>query len=156
VSTKLAELLSAAGGGPIDWSGQRVHMMYELPQREADQELLITFGQPSPARPQGLRIKVRGGLVELNGEALDDVVLWSDTAPETVLLRFVPAKAKGPMTVRFWNAWRDTSGTMQAWIGNAGMLVETQDDGTTVLRCSDGFDEPSFDDLVAVLNPRSS
>jgi len=154
MGTKLAELLQAAGGGPIDWSGQRVHMMYELPQPEAAQELLIRFGQPSPGRPQGLRIKVRGGLVELNGEQLDDVVLWSDTAPETVLVRLLPAKAKGPMTVRIWNAWRDTAGTMQAWIGNSGMLVEHQDEGTTVLRCSDGFDEPRFDDLVAVLSPR--
>lgn len=154
MGTKLAELFQASGGKPLDWGGKSVHMMYELPQLGAGQELMIGFGQPSPARPQGLRVKVGGGLVELNGEQLSDVVLWSDTAPETVVLRLLPAKATASMTVRIWNAWRDTAGTMQAWIGNSGMLIEHQDDGTTVLRCSDGFDEPSFDDLVAVLSPR--
>ena len=153
MNPKLAELLSVAAGGPIHWSGKCVHMMYELPGSLTSQGLMIRFAQPSPARPQGLRIRVRGGLIELNGRQLNDVVLWSDTAPDTVFVQFLPAAGETSMTVRVWNAWRDTSGTMQTWIGNAGMLVEPKEDGSTVLRCSDGFGEPSFDDLVAVLSP---
>jgi hypothetical protein len=37
---------------------------------------------------------------------------------------------------------------MQAWIGDAGMVVEEPAPGVLVLRCSDGFDAPTFDDLV--------
>lgn len=149
---KLAELFQASRGKPVDWAGQLVHMMFELTGPTADQELLIQFGQPAPARPQALRIRARGGLVELNGQELDDVVLWSDSAPQTVVIGFRPAKADEPMTVRIWNAWRDTAGTMQAWIGNSGMLIEERDNGSTVLKCSDGFDDPNFDDLVAALS----
>lgn len=150
--TKLAELFQASGGKPVDWAGHLVHMMYELAGPTAGQELVIQFGQPAPARPQALRIRARGGFVELNGQELDDVVLWSDSAPQKVVVGFRPVKADEPMTVRIWNAWRDTAGTMQAWIGNSGMLIEERDDGSTVLRCSDGFEDPSFDDLVAELS----
>lgn len=148
---KLAELFQASGGKPVDLAGHLVHMMYELTGSTSDQELVIQFGQPAPARPQALRIRARGGLVELNGQELDDVVLWSDSAPQKVRVGFRPVKEGEPMTVRIWNAWRDNAGTMQAWIGNSGMLIEERDDGSTVLRCSDGFEEPSFDDLVAEL-----
>lgn len=151
MSTKLAELFQASRGEPVEWAGHDVHMMYELVGAAADQELLIGFGQPSPAHAQALRIRARGGLLEVNGQALDDVVLWSDSTPETVAVGFRPAKADKPMTVRIWNAWRDPAGTMQAWIGNSGMLIDEQVDGSTLLRCSDGFDDPTFDDLVATL-----
>ena len=50
-----------------------------------------------------------------------------------------------------WNSWRDGQGAMQAWVGDAGMLVEEGEGGRIVLRCSDGFDRPSFDDLVVEL-----
>ena len=152
MGNKLSELFQVSGGKPVDWAGHLVHMMYEMTGPTADQELLIQFGQSAPARPQALRIRVRGGLVELNGQELDDVVLWSDSAPQKVVMGFRPVNADEPMTVRIWNAWRDPAGTMQAWIGNSGMLVEERDDGSTVLRCSDGFEDPNFDDLVAELS----
>lgn len=152
--TKLSDLFQASSGAPIDWEGQRVQMMYEL-NAEVDQDLEIRFKDLSPARPQGLRLRARGGVLDVNGSRLEDVVLWSDSAPEVVNVKLVPAKGKGPMNVRLWNTWRDAAGTMHAWIGNAGMLVEHHDDGSTDLRCSDGFDEPTFDDLVAMLTTPS-
>jgi hypothetical protein len=141
MDSTLADLFQTSRGDPVEWDGRTVHMMYELVGPAADQRLLIRFRQRSPARAQALRIRARGGLVELNGQVLDDVVLWSESAP----------KAGKPMTVRIWNAWRDPAGTMHAWIGNSGMLIEEPGDGSTVLRCSDGFDDPAFDDLVVVL-----
>jgi len=33
-------------------------------------------------------------------------------------------------------------------VASAGTVVETHVDGRIVLRCSDGFDPPVFDDLV--------
>ncbi len=154
MTSKLSDLFQASSGAPIEWEGQRVQMMYEM-HPAGTEELEITFEQPSPARPQALRLRARGAVLEINGSRLDDVVLWSDSAPESVIVRVVPDKfSKAPMNLRLWNAWRDPAGTMQAWIGNAGMRVEQRDDGSTVLRCSDGFDEPTFNDLVAVLKRR--
>jgi hypothetical protein len=40
---------------------------------------------------------------------------------------------------------------MQAWIGNAGMIVREGSAGEVVLCCSDGFGEASVDDLVVTL-----
>jgi hypothetical protein len=52
------------------------------------------------------------------------------------------------MLVRAWNVWRDDSSTIGAWVGNAGMLIEDLGDSRVRLCCSDGFGEPTFDDLV--------
>lgn len=148
MSRKLADLFRESRGKPIVLAGREVHMMYEFAGPAAQDELSIRFAPPSPARDQALRIRADGGLLEVNGQALEDVVLWSDSTPELVVVGFQPAGDK--MSLRIWNAWRDPAGTMQAWIGNAGILVEHHH-GSTVLRCSDGFDDPTFDDLVATL-----
>ena len=146
----LAERFQASGGAPVEWGNQLVHM-YEVLELRASTAMRIEFLELSPARPQALRLKTRGGRLELNGQLLDDIVLWSDSAPEVVVATAHPDKSGKPMSVRVWNAWRDAEGTMQAWIGNAGMLIEGDSNTGLVLRCSDGFDEPTFSDLVAKL-----
>jgi hypothetical protein len=91
VASKLSDLFQASSGRPIEWKGQRVQMMYVL-HPAGTEELEITFEQPSPARPQALRVRARGGVLEVNGSRLDDVVLWSDSAPESVIVRVVQDK----------------------------------------------------------------
>jgi hypothetical protein len=150
---KLAEQFQAAQGAPVEVDGQLAHMMYELPPVTAPVRLRITL-TPRGERPQGLRLKARDGQVVVNDQGLEDVVLWSDSAPPEVEATLEPAGGK-PMTVRVWNTWRDQQGAMQAWIGDAGMVVEEAGDGRVTLRCSDGFERPSFDDLVAELTVES-
>ena len=151
MSSKLAELFRASGGAPVLLAGGLVHMMYEVTGLVDAHGLRIEFLQPSPARPQALRLKARDGFIELNGQLLDDVVLWSDSAPESVVARFHPRGSEKSMSLRIWNAWRDDAGAMQSWIGNAGILIDELPNKITVLKCSDGFDGPTFDDLVARL-----
>lgn len=150
MSARLAERLAAAQGAPIEVDGKLVHMMFELPPISDAAELHIELETDS-ARPQAVRLKARGGKLLLNDQLVDDVVLWSDTAPPSVTASLRPQSSGKPMTLRVWNAWRDPAGTMQAWIGDAGMLVEEPAPGAVVLRCSDGFDAPSFDDLIVRL-----
>lgn len=133
-------------GAPIEVDGRLVRMMYELPPIKGPTELRVEL-ETSSSRPQGLRLKVRDGDVVLNDQVLNDVVLWSDTAPPAVTAQLRPKSARKPMNVRVWNVWRDPAGTMQAWIGDAGLVVEDEQEGSAVLNCSDGFDEPDFDDL---------
>jgi hypothetical protein len=147
MAERLAERLQSARGEPVELAdGRRVHMLHELAPLTAPAELRIALRAAAP-RPQGLRLRARGGRMVINGGDHDDVVLWADTAPPEVVVALRP---RGTMTVRAWNVWRDNSGAMQAWIGDAGMLVE---DGR--LRCSDGYDRPSFTDLevTLALNP---
>ena len=146
---QLADRFKESRGAPVDWGGRTVHMILEtsVPSGKA---LCIEFLDPSPARVQGLRLKARGGALEVDGQLLDDVVLWSDSAPSRVEAIGHP-RGGDAVLVRVWNAWRDSAGTMQAWIGNAGMLIDGEPGGAMRLRCSDGFDDPTFDDLTAEL-----
>jgi hypothetical protein len=114
-------------------------------------EITVQFEQVTPTRTQAIRIRVHGGVIDVNGEQLENVVFWSDTAPKTIEIAFRSTQAHLPVTVTIWNAWRDGMGSTQAWIGNSGMLVEQNADGSTILRCSDGYGEPNFDDLVVSL-----
>jgi hypothetical protein len=153
MAEKLSDLFERAQSASVTWHGQVVHSMYELPVVAAGSVLRIEFDDPNPARPQGLRLKVRGGTLRLADRELDDVVLWSDSAPRVVTAE-VRSK-RSSVVVRVWNCWRDPAETVQAWIGNAGILVAETPTGV-VIRCSDGFDEVTFDDLVAVIDITSA
>lgn len=102
----------------------------------------------SEARPQALRLRLESGGLEIQGQRLDDVVLWSDTSPSELIAAVRRDHDGVPMVIRVWNAWRDNMGAMQAWIGHSGMVVEQLSDRTTEFRCSDGFEALTFDDLV--------
>lgn len=142
---KLSDLFEAAQASTVTWQGQTVHSMIEL-RFLSGTALRIAFEDPNPARPQGLRLKAREGTLRVACQELDDLVFWSDSAPPLVEVQVVTDRSH--VDIRFWNGWRDPREAVHAWIGNAGMLVEKSDSGFR-LRCSDGFDEVTFDDLVA-------
>jgi len=156
MSTKLAERFQANQGAPIEWHGHLIHMMYEVTAPEGSPALQIQFTHTNTQRPQALRLKLRGGNIEINQQRLDDVVLWAEDVPGPVVGQLLPKKPGNPVALRTWNAWRDHTGAMQAWIGNSGIIIEVPAKGATTLKCSDGFGEPSFDDLIVQLSFRPS
>lgn len=57
--------------------------------------------------------------------------------------------------IRLWNAWK-LGESHHAWLGNSGIIVDELDnpsgaDRRLRLWCSDGYGNPTFDDLVAIL-----
>jgi hypothetical protein len=140
----LASLFAEGQTNQIDWDGP-LYSLYELPT--GANELTIRFLSATAHRPQGLRLKVRGGTFEVESTATDDLVVWQDTAPAEVRVG-IRWKSKGARGLRVWNAWRIGDVT-QAWLGNAGMRVRVGDDGVFEFRCSDGEGEPDFNDLIA-------
>lgn len=95
-----------------------------------------------PDRRQALKLAAVNGLLEAN-EAVSEVIsLWSDTSPTEVELTVLGAQVR---RLEVWNAW-DLGGLETAWLGNAGMIVET-DERHLALHCSDGLGPPSFTDL---------
>ncbi len=82
-------------------------------------------------------MKVDKGRLRVADQELADVVLWRESAPNEVELTIAGAKA--PTTMKIWNVWRDDAGTMQAWIGNSGMVIDREGD-SSILHCSDGSD----------------
>lgn len=147
---RLAERFIKADGAPIEVDGKLVHMMFELPPIRRSTELRVQLKTDSE-RPQGLHMKARGGKLDINDQVADDVILWSDTAPGTVMAGMRPRSPSKPMAVRVWNAWREPEGTISAWTGDAGIVVEERAPGDVVLHCSDGVGAPTFDDLVVAL-----
>ncbi len=141
--TDLSAIFTAQQASQIDWNGP-LFSLYELPSEAT--RISIEFRSVGSAFRQGLRLKVRGGQLEIDGVEAADFALWHDTAPSQVEVN-VHWKGKGPRSLRIWNSW-EYNGVAHAWLGNAGMRVEEFEPGRFVLRCSDGEGEPEFDDLV--------
>lgn len=131
-----AELFAVANGGPINVEGQQVFNIYRRNVKNG-QAVSIHILKHANQPDQGLRLKIVGGTLLVNGQELEDVVLWLDTAPADVEIACCIAKPSTHGELRIWNCWRSDTGTTQAWIGNAGMIVEEERDGAT-LRCSSG------------------
>lgn len=147
---RLSEYLAEARGEPIEFRGRIVHGMYEFPPISSPTVLEVTFEQcESRTHPQGLELVATDGVLSANQTPSAGLRLWTDTAPPTFEVRVDPDPGRAT-ALRVWNIWRDYRDTVHAWIGDAGMLVEepTQESPALTLRCSDGFDAPTFDDLV--------
>lgn len=153
MSRSLAERLADATGGPVDFDGRSVTMLYEFDPigRVTDFELEL---RASEDRPQGVRLKARGGDLVINGERMTDAVLWSDTAPPTIAVRAVPKKGAS-VSLKLWNAWRDANGTIHAWSGEAGLAVDSSSDDEVVIVASDGLRPVEFENLRVVVRRRA-
>ncbi len=98
----------------------------------------------------GLRLKATKGKIEVNGQQHSEIVLWADTSPEDVL---ITTSCKSDCELKAWNVWRIDDLT-QAWVGNAGLVVDEHDHSIT-LRCSDGVGDVDFDDFVVQIELKS-
>lgn len=136
MSRTLAERFAEAKGTPIEVDGTTVINMYRRAvSRGKRVHVDAVASTPSPL--QGIRIKMNQGTISINEKDLKDVVVWLDTAPSTFEFVCNPQNETGA-ELRIWNCWRDAGGVTQAWIGNAGIVVE-ETAGQAVLRCSSGI-----------------
>lgn len=145
----LAQLLSDAKGGPIDYKGKSVEMSCKIPVTKA-QEIKIELLHFKENYQQGFEVSIdqRKGHIEVNGEKLTNPVFWTNTAPRTFSFRCFPKKTEGIMNV--WNVWKNVEykENIDAWVGSAGLYVERIDDESIILHCSNGIGDISFEDLV--------
>ena len=139
----LSKLFAEQQASEIDWNGA-LFGLYELPSDVT--RLRVQFRARASDLRQGIRLKIRGGEMEVDGVLASDFVFWQDVSPDEFDVQ-VRWKTKGARSLRVWNCW-EVNGVMHAWLGNAGMRVELVSPSALILRCSDGDGEPSFDDLV--------
>jgi hypothetical protein len=138
-----AEEFARTQGKPIDVGGRSVVAMLRH-QVHAGDRVRVVWRRSVDAPIQGIRIKLQGGTLTIDGKELADVVLWHDTAPrESVIV----CNAKQSAELRVWNCWRDDRGVMQAWVGNAGMRVEKVADDKLTAECN-SRPEVTFEDLT--------
>lgn len=146
VPKTLAERFAATRGAPQTVDGTLVHSIY---RRSVDQGTALTLRWIHAAQTprQGIRIKLDRGTVVVSGQTLKDVVLWADTSPGHV--QIICETGKRPSgELRVWNCWMDEQGVMQAWIGDAGMVVEDSTGARVRIKCSDGTHRFAPSDLV--------
>ncbi|WP_157771932.1 hypothetical protein [Ralstonia solanacearum] len=132
----LSELFIASKGAPIEVNGAQVVSMYTKIV-ETGQAIDVHFEEVAASPPQGLRIKVKGGSILINAQELAEVVLWKETAPPQFAFQCIKRGKAKEIELRVWNCWLDEKGVSQAWIGNAGMIVQ-EEPGRVTLRCSPG------------------
>jgi len=138
MSKTLAERFIAQDGAPLEVNGQTVVNIYRRVVCEG-QKISVRARTTMTVPSQGIRMKLSNGVIRINDQNLKEVVIWIDTAPE--VFEFSCHPKTGPSSeLKVWNCWRDAYGIVQAWVGNAGMVVEEADDRVT-LECSTGTRE---------------
>lgn len=146
----LAERFAIAKGGPIVIDGIAVQNMFRRAVVDG-QRVGMRFIRGRDLPPQGIRFKVKEGTILLNGQTLGDAVVWQNSAPTE--FEFVCCIKKGFGELRIWNCWLTKDRLTQAWIGNAGMVIEDRDN-RVLLKCSPGigdFDPQALEVELAFL-----
>jgi hypothetical protein len=150
IRATLAELFTRSRGAPQDVGGVPVHNIYR--RAVSDGQVVLIRRIHAAASPQGLRVKVDKGAIEVNGRKLKDVVLWSDGSPQEIEIQCdIGKRTTGEL--RVWNCWKDEKGVMQAWLGDAGIVIDETEDRVE-LRCGDGTHRFDPKDLVVELRFR--
>jgi hypothetical protein len=150
MTPNLSERFARDRGAPQDVGGVTVHNILRR-RLNADPIIRVRRLHASANPVQGLRVKIDGGFLLINGQRLKDTVLWADSAPAEFEMRCSLRTSEAEL--KAWNCWRDPKGTMQAWIGDAGMIIE-EIGHRTRLRCSDGSHPFSPTDLEVELDFR--
>ena len=150
MSETLSALFQQSSGEAIDVGGRAAQPIFVMKLGKGRQEFLVRRVKSKNAPVSGLRLKTTKGTIEVNGQQHSEIVLWADTSPQELS---IIVSCKSACELKAWNVWRVDDLT-QAWVGNAGLVVEEINEGFT-LRCSDGVGNVDFDDFVVQIMPKS-
>lgn len=139
----LSDQFVAADSDTIRHLGRVVKALVRVPVVDGA-TVRVLRRQVGSSRPQGLKLALNNGVLDVNGLRAPSVVLWSTTSPDEVSLTVRGDTAK---TLEVWNCW-SMGGVDTSWVGNAGIVTKTTATGM-VLRCSDGIGAADFADLEA-------
>lgn len=147
----LAQAFRSGSGRKTKWNGQTVHSFHQISVKPGH-TIEITRTSESATRAQALKLAVDRGDLRVNGIVAPSLSIWTHTSPSDVSIEVVGKKAR---TLDIWNSW-SFDGVDSSWLGSAGIVIEdSDDDDGCILRCSDGLDEPTFDDLVVQVRIRT-
>lgn len=151
----LAERFEQERTDTVRHHGRIVRAVAHLPVRDGDL-VTVRFIHVGDARPQGLKLGIDDGELEVNGRRGPTVVLWAPTCPPEVEL---VVHGSGASVLDAWNCW-SLGGVDTSWLGNAGMVTRTvaapDTRAAVALRCSDGIGPADFDDLEVEITVREA
>ena len=140
----LAELFGEADGPTVRYEGKTVRSAVFRYVNESGQ-FIVRFIRAVPLPLQALRLHIDPGKLLIEDTESAQMLLRLDTSPQVVNVRYLPER--NGSRIGIYNAWINEDGGVDAWLVNAGMLVE-ETGNKLLLRCSDGRGEPTFDDLI--------
>lgn len=140
----LCDLFMQSRKPTVQYKGLTVHAAYFKHVKKPG-AFIVRFLHEINFPIQALGIDIDDGIMVIEGFEVSKTILRRDTCPEVVIVHYDPP----PWGTRLclYNQWIDKNGNSDAWIGNAGMLVE-EFGNKVFFHCSDGKGEPTFDDLI--------
>ena len=138
----LSELFEKSSSDTITHRGKIIRSVVRIPVTDNALVLINRLSVASP-HPQAIKIAVNNGIMDVNGYRGPEIALWSHNSPEQVEIR---VRGDNASLLEIWNAW-SMGGVDTSWVGNAGIVSKANQEGE-ILQCSDGFDIPSFSDLI--------
>jgi hypothetical protein len=140
----LNELFWETPGRAVEYEGLKVRRSVFRQVKEPGR-FIVRFIKAIPKLVQALRIDIDPGQLIIAETEAPKMILRLDTSPDTVEVLYRPSPLGSRITI--YNAWINEEGQVDAWLMNAGMLVEEMGN-KMILRCSHGRGEPTFDDLI--------
>lgn len=140
----LSQAFATGSGRKVKWHGQTAYSFHQLSVKPGS-VIEITRISESATRAQALKLALDRGDLRANGIVAPTLAIWTHNSPIDVSIEVVGKKAR---SLDIWNSW-SFDGVDSSWLGNAGILIEDDDEGDGhILRCSDGLDDATFNDLV--------
>lgn len=139
----LSSLFQKSKGAPIEIDGRVVQSIFKTKISRASQTFLVRRVKAKDSPRQGVRVKVAKGEVEVNEQRHQEIILWADTSPESLV---ITVHAKPECELKIWNVWM-VDEIVQAWVGNSGIIVSGTEAAVT-LECSDGYGQVDFSCLI--------
>jgi len=144
----LAAQFQRTQGRPINYCGNIVLPIFKKDLNQELVSLVITRLSSLRKPEQGIRIKVEKGDIHLDGNKYSEIVLWADNSPDSVEITLT---SKGKSQLKIWNVWRVDDGVVNAWVGNAGMIINEIADQSLAFQCSDGVGAVDFTNFIFVV-----
>lgn len=136
------EMFQKSAGKPINYQGKTLVMLDDFPASGVKQ-LRLVFEECKGEWRQGVALRFEGKL-KVNGQIIRrGIVLWQDSAPQTVEMEIVDQA----VTIEVKNVWDTGDGVIHSWHNGAAMIVEHLPYGRRY-SCNDGFADDDFDDIV--------
>ena len=139
----LSSIFQRTRGAPIEVAEGLAQPIFQKKIRAGRSRFLARRLKSSKQLVSGLRLKVVKGELEVNNQRHSEIILWSDTSPESVFFTVVSKKA---CELKVWNVWR-VNDIVQAWVGNAGIVI-SEEGCITKLECSGGTEVVDFSTVV--------
>lgn len=144
----LEDLFREGRTAVIEWEGVKVYSALRVCPFLTGLTISLELGETADGL-QGVSLSCQDAVISINGVEGKNFVLWEESAPDVVTVSL--RKIKPAAELLLWNVW-DRYGHTDAWLLNAGMVIDELTDRSAVVACGEGEGPVRFTDLTIRLN----